>query len=176
MSKKSPKKSRLSVALVLLLVTALCVIAQEKKPESTAKTISSVTEKMQKIDGFIPLYWNASDGKMYLEISRFNQEFLHQVSLPTGVGSNPIGLDRGQPGSTKVLFFQQVGNKILLVQPNYDFRAISNNAAEKKSVEESFARSIIWGFKVEATEGDRVLVDATNFLLRDAHGVADSLR
>ena len=176
MSKKSPKTSRLSVALVLLLLTALCVIAQEKKPESTAKTISSVTEKMQKIDGFIPLYWNASDGKMYLEISRFNQEFLHQVSLPTGVGSNPIGLDRGQPGSTKVLFFQQVGNKILLVQPNYDFRAISNNAAEKKSVEESFARSIIWGFKVEATEGDRVLVDATNFLLRDAHGVADSLR
>ena len=124
----------------------------------------------------MPLYLNAEDGKIYLEISRFNQEFLYQVSLPTGVGSNPIGLDRGQLGDTKVVFFERAGNKILLIQPNYDYRALSDNAAERLSVEESFAKSVIWGFKVEAAEGGRILVDATSFLIRDAHGVADNLR
>ena len=125
MTKESPKLFRFCVVFVLILLVSFCISAQDKAP----KKISDFTEKMQKIDGYMPLYWSAADGKMYLEISRFNQEFLHQVSLPTGVGSNPIGLDRGQPGPTKVVFFQQVGNKILLVQPNYEFRALSNNPA-----------------------------------------------
>jgi predicted Zn-dependent protease len=166
----------LLVFLVLTFVSS-SAFAQDKKTEpQPKKNISAFTEKLQKINGFVPLYVNAEDGKIYLEISRFNQEFLYQVSLPTGVGSNPIGLDRGQLGDTKVVFFERAGNKILLVQPNYDFRALSDNAAERRSVEESFAKSVIWGFKVEATEGDRILVDATNFLIRDAHGVADNLR
>lgn len=168
--------SKLLAALLMIFTAAFFVSAQEKKPDAPrSRTISTAVEKLQKIDGFMPLYWNAEDGKMYLEIGRFGQEFLYQVSLSTGVGSNPIGLDRGQPGSTKVVFFERVGNKILLVQPNYSFRALSDNAAERRAVEESFARSIVWGFKIEATEGDRVLVDATSFFIRDAHGVGDRL-
>jgi predicted Zn-dependent protease len=170
--------SRFFAALLTFVVFTVFAAAQDQKsdaPPARPKTLASITEKLQKIDGFVPLYWNANDGKMYLEIARPNQEFLYQVSLSTGVGSNPIGLDRGQPGSTKVVFFERVGNKILLVQPNYAFRALSDNAAERRAVEESFARSIIWGFKVEAAEGDRVLVDATGFFMRDAHGVADRL-
>ena len=167
---------RLFYAFLALVFIPLFVAAQDKKSDAMPKkTISAATEKMQKIDGFVPLYLNAEDGKIYLEISRFNKEFLYQISLPTGVGSNPIGLDRGQLGNTKVVYFERAGNKILLVQPNYDYRALSDNAAEKRSVEESFAKSVIWGFKIEATEGDRILVDATSFLIRDAHGVADRL-
>ena len=167
---------RLFYAFLALVFIPLFIIAQDKKSDVPMKRkISDVTEKMQKIDGFVPLYLNADDGKIYLEISRFNKEFLYQVSLPTGVGSNPIGLDRGQLGNTKVVYFERAGNKILLVQPNFDYRALGNNAAEKRSVEESFAKSVIWGFKIEATEGDRILVDATSFLIRDAHGVADRL-
>lgn len=169
--------ARLIFAVFVALCSFVFIFAQEKKGDSAPKkNISAFTEKMQKIDGFIPLYLNADDGRMYLEISRFNQEFLYQVSLPTGVGSNPIGLDRGQPGDTKVIFFEREGNKVFLIQPNYDFRALSDNAAERRSVEESFARSVIWGFEIKSTEGDRVLVDATNFLIRDAHGVGDALR
>ncbi len=160
---------RILFAFLLLTVTVPFAFAQTKK------NISDFTDKLKKIEGFVPLYLNNEDGKIYLEISRFNQEFLYQVSLPTGVGSNPIGLDRGQLGSTKVVYFERAGNKILLVQPNYDFRAMGNNQAEKRSVEESFAKSVIWGFKVEASEGDKVLVDATSFFIRDAHGVADAL-
>ena len=171
--------SRLFAVLFVALAAAahvFSIVAQDKQSDSARpKTIASVTEKLQKINGFVPLYWSAEDGKMYLEIPKFNQEFLYQVSLSTGVGSNPIGLDRGQPGATKVVFFERVGNKILLVQPNYGFRALSDNQAERKAVEESFARSILWGFKIEAADGERVLVDATNFFVRDAHGVADAL-
>lgn len=168
---------RLLLVFFVLTFVSLPIFAQDQKTElQPKKNISAFTEKLQKINGFVPLYLNADDGKIYFEISRFNHEFLYQVSLPTGVGSNPIGLDRGQLGDTKVVFFERAGNKILLVQPNYDYRALSDNAAERRSVEESFAKSVIWGFKVEATEGDRILVDATNFLIRDAHGVADNLR
>jgi len=168
---------RIFQAFLVLTLFALFTFAQDKKQDAPAKkNITAFTEKLQKIDGFVPVYLNNEDGKIYLEISRFNREFLYQVSLPTGVGSNPIGLDRGQLGETKVVYFERAGNKILLVQPNYDFRALGNNQAEKRSVEESFAKSVIWGFKVEATENDRILVDATGFLIRDAHGVIDNLR
>lgn len=160
---------------ILLSILLVCVSVSVMGQATGRKTISSVVEKMQKIDGFVPLYINSDDGKIYIEISRFNNEFLYLVSLPTGVGSNPIGLDRAQLGPTRVVRFERAGNKVLLVQPNYDFRALSNNEAERKSVEESFARSVIWGFKIEAMDGDRVLIDATSFLIRDAHGVADRL-
>lgn len=161
---------RILIALLLFAATASAISAQTPPK----KTISAFTEKMQKIDGFVPLYVNSDDGKIYLEVTRFNYEFLYLVSLPTGVGSNPLGLDRGQLGTTKVVTFERAGNKVLLVQPNYDFRA-TGDAKQKKSVEESFAKSVIWGFKIEAAEGDRVLVDATGFLIRDAHGVGDRL-
>lgn len=157
----------------LLVLVCLSVVISAQTP--ARRSISSVVEKAQKIDGFIPIYFNPDDGKIYIEISKLNSEFLYLVSLPTGVGSNPIGLDRAQLGPTRIVKFERAGNKVLLVQPNYDFRALSNNAAERKSVEESFARSVIWGFKIEATDDNRVLVDATGFFIRDAHGVAETL-
>ncbi len=131
---------------------------------------------LHRIDGFMPLYWDERAGKMWMEIDRFGVDILYQVSLPAGVGSNPIGLDRGQMGNTAVVVFERVGPKVLMVQPNYRYRATTGSAAERRAVEESFARSVLWGFTVEADEGSRVLVDATAFFLRDAHGVADRLR
>lgn len=163
--------------LLVILITSLAANAQEKKrDDKQEKSIKALTSGLQRFDGFIPLFWNADEGKLLLEISRFNSELLYQVSLPTGVGSNPIGLDRGQLGDTRVVFFERVGNKVLLVEPNQRYRALSDNAAERRAVEESFASSIIWGFKVEAAEGERVLVDATSFFMRDAHGVVERLR
>ncbi len=157
---------------------ATTTITQEKdrKEKAESKTIATRVRGLQKLDGFMPLYWDAEDGKLLMEISRFNTEFLYQVSLPTGVGSNPLGLDRGQLGETHVVTFERVGPKVLMIEPNYRFRAITSDMAERRAVEESFARSVLWGFKVEATEADRVLVDATSFFVRDAHGVVERLR
>src|SRR5215207_8089830 len=164
---------RLLLLSLLLLAAHAPASAQEK---SAPKSFAQLTRGLQKLEGYFPLYYDAAEGKLLLEISRFDSEFLYQVSLPTGVGSNPLGLDRGQLGGTRVVHFERVGPKVLLVEPPQRFRAITADAAERRAVEESFARSVIWGFKVESAEGARVLVDATAFFLRDAHGVAERLR
>ncbi len=126
--------------------------------------------------GFFPIYWDANAGKIWLEINRWDKEFLYISSLPAGVGSNDLGLDRGQLGEEKVVQFERSGPKILLVQSNYGFRALSDNADERKSVGEAFARSVLWGFQADTVDGDRVLVDATGFYLRDAHEVPAAMR
>ncbi len=162
-----------AIALVLCLLASLSAAQEADKP---LPTITAKVEKLQKIDGYMPLYWQPSAGKLFMEIGRFNHELLYQVSLPAGLGSNPVGLDRGQLGDSRVVTFERVGPKVLMTQPNYSYRAISSNEAEKRAVKESFAQSVLWGFKVEAEEGDRVLVDATAFFMRDAHGVVDRLR
>jgi hypothetical protein len=160
--------------LVLLVLWGLAPAQAQNRPADN--TFAAKIANLQKIDGYLPLYWDAAQGKLLLEITRFNTEFLYQVSLPAGVGSNPIGLDRGQLGGTYVVSFERVGPKVLMMQPNYRYRALSNDEAERRAVADSFARSVLWGFKVEASEGNRVLVDATAFFLRDAHGVAERLR
>ena len=138
--------------------------------------ISEKTKSFQKMPGFFPIYWDAKGGKMFLEIDKWDQEFLYVSSLPAGVGSNDIGLDRGQLGATRIVKFQRIGPKVLLVQPNYSYRAVTSQAAERRAVEQAFAQSVIWGFKVEFEEGNRVVVDATDFFLRDAHNVGPRLQ
>ncbi|MGH9949500.1 MAG: hypothetical protein ACRD6X_20185, partial [Pyrinomonadaceae bacterium] len=78
--------NRIPIALCLLISLTIVISAQTP----TKKTFASVIEKAQKIDGYIPLYINSDEGKIFIEITRFDQEFLYLVSLPTGVGSNPI--------------------------------------------------------------------------------------
>ena len=139
-------------------------------------SIADRTAGMQKFDGYVPVYWDERTGALWLEIPRFDNEFLFSTGLAAGLGSNDIGLDRGQSGGGRVVMFQRVGPKILLVQPNQSFRSSSANAAERKAVEDSFAKSVLWGFTVAAESNGRVLVDATDFLLRDVHGAANALR
>src|SRR5258708_24070642 len=167
--------TRTLVTIGLCLLTNLAS-AQDADKTQPAKepdklpTITSKVEKLQKIDGYMPLYWQPSGGRLFMEIGRFSQEMLYQVSLPAGLGSNPVGLDRGQLGDSSVVTFERIGPKVLMTQPNYSYRAISSNEAERRAVKESFAQSVLWGFKIEAEEGGRVPVDATPFFMRDAHG------
>jgi len=134
------------------------------------------SERRAEVAGYFNLYWDVKQGKLWLEIDKWNTEFLYQSSLPAGVGSNDIGLDRGQLGATRIVRFERSGPKILLVQENLDFRAITNDASERRAVHDSFAESVLWGFTVAAEENSSVLVDATDFFLRDAHGVTNALR
>jgi hypothetical protein len=139
-------------------------------------TIADRTKDMEKSPGFLTYYWDAKAGKVWLEIDRWNQEFLYYLSLPAGIGSNDIGLDRGRLGGQRVVKFTRVGPKALLIQPNYAFRALTSDADERRAVEESFAQSVFWGFEIVEMEGDRALVDATAFFLRDAYDAAGWLR
>ena len=131
---------------------------------------------MQKIDGYFPMYWDDRTGSLWLEISRFDTDFLYTTGLAAGLGSNDLGLDRGQGGQGRLVSFQRIGPKVLLTQHNESFRSSSPNEAERKSVEDSFAKSVLWGFTVAAETNGHVLVDATDFILRDGHGAAGGLR
>jgi hypothetical protein len=138
-------------------------------------SIANLTRHATAHAGYFPFWWDDKAGKIWLEISRFDTEFLYVNSLPAGVGSNDIGLDRGQIGDSRVVKFVRSGNKILLVQPNLGYRASSPNAAERRSVAEAFAQSVLWGFTVAASEKGRYLVDFTPFLMQDAHDVSGAL-
>ena len=141
-----------------------------------SNSISEKTKNMEFHKGYFNYWWDATQGKIYLAIDKLEVPFLYVNTLPAGLGSNEIGLDRGQIGGSKIVSFQRVGKKILMTQPNYNFRAVTNDPREQKAVTESFAQSTIFSFTVEAEEGNAVLVDATPFLLRDAHGAADKIR
>src|SRR6267154_704294 len=138
-------------------------------------TIAENTAGAQKLAGYFNLYWDAKQGKLWLEIDKWGSEFLYQSGLPAGVGSNDIGLDRGQLGATRIVRFERSGPKVLLIQENLDYRAVSNDADERRAVHDSFAESALWGFTVAAEEKDHALVDATDFFLRDAHGIPAAL-
>jgi len=140
---------------------------------------NSITEKTKNLayhPGYFNYWWDAVNGKIYLAIDKLETPFLYVNSLPAGLGSNDIGLDRGQIGGSRIVYFQRVGKKVLMTQPNYNFRAVTNDPREQKAVNESFAQSILFSFNVEAEADNVILVDATSFLLRDAHGVADKIR
>ncbi len=130
---------------------------------------------VKKYEGYFTFYYDESKDKLFLEVEKLDQEFLYVHSLSEGIGSNDIGLDRGQLGGERVVKFIKAGNKLLLAQPNLDYRAITENIEEKKSVKEAFAKSILHGFKIEKTENGKYLVDATSFFMRDAHGVKERL-
>ncbi|WP_250630723.1 zinc-dependent metalloprotease [Rhodoflexus caldus] len=139
-------------------------------------SIASKTAGMKKYEGFFNFWIDEAQGKLWLEVDKWDTEFLYINSLPGGLGSNDIGLDRGQLGEERIVKFHRVGKKVLLVQPNYRYRAVTNQANEKRAVEESFAQSALWGFTAEAADGNKVLIDATDFLLRDSHKVAETIR
>lgn len=155
---------------VLLAATIAVSFAQSTNP------IAEKTKRMKLFKGFFDFYWDDSTGKVWLQINKFNSEILYQTSLPSGLGSNDVGLDRGIMGTTYIVKFTKVGNKVLMTEPNYAYRAVQGDAAEKRAVEQSFAQSTIWGFTVAAQSGDSVLVDATDFLLRDALQVSTVLQ
>ena len=167
-------KTWLNLLLVSVVLATPC--ATWGRPETTqTPTIAEKTAGAQKLAGYFNLYWDGKQGKLWLEIDKWGSEFLYQSGLPAGIGSNDIGLDRGQLGATRIVQFERSGPKVLLIQENLDYRAVSNDADERRAVHDSFAESALWGFKVEAAEKDHALVDATDFFLRDAHGIPAAL-
>jgi hypothetical protein len=145
----------------------------------SAQKLSSVVEKtkdMKKTEGFLNYYWEEPTGKIWLEIKKSDEEILYQQSLPAGLGSNDIGLDRGLLGETRVVKFSRIGRKVLMIEPNYGYRAITSDKNERKAVEQSFAQSTIWGFTIEAETDSTALVDATDFLIRDAMKAANRIK
>jgi hypothetical protein len=137
--------------------------------------IENFTTDMQHKVGFFDFYYQLETDKVFLKIDQFDQPFLFQSSMPQGIGSNDIGLDRGQLGDTRLVKFERYGNKVLLKQLNTQYRASSSNLAEQASIDEAFADSVIAGFPVVAADDNSVVVDYTDFLLSDIHQISQRL-
>ncbi|ALM07210.1 peptidase [Sediminicola sp. YIK13] len=137
---------------------------------------SEKSKNFKKFDGLFTFYYDQGNDKVYMEVSELNKEFLYVYSLSSGIGSNDLGLDRGQLGNEQVVYFKRAGNKLLLVQPNLKYRAITENSLEKKSIEQAFAKSVLFGFKIEEEKDGRFIIDMTDFLMQDVHGVALKLK
>ena len=162
------------LGLMLVLGLAACQPAPSPEPD---QSIAAFTAGMAQQPGLIPIYADPKNGKVYLQVAANNPEYLYYFSLPQGLGSNDIGLDRGQLMAldAKLVVFEDAGDKVLLRQRNTQYRAVSDNPLEQRSVDEAFASSVLWGFPLVAREGDALLLDATEFALRDSHGVARTL-
>lgn len=159
-----------SVALALFIALLGFPIVTVAAAAPSAKII----KQGQEAKGFLNLYYEESEGELYLEVNRLNQPFILVTSLPQGVGSNDIGLDRGQLGQTRMVQFERQGPYVLLKQLNTQYRANTSDAAEQRAVEEAFADSVLWQGKV--IEGKPDLVAINDLVLNDLHGVSSVLQ
>ncbi len=166
----NPMAFKIYCSIVLLL--SLEMVAQTKEIK---KFESQIIKNAKVYEGFFDFYYLESKDAIYLEVNQLENDFLLVCSLSQGIGSNDIGLDRGQLGANRVVYFKKAGNKLLLVQPNWTYRAITENRLEKQSVQEAFAKSVLYGFPIEEDYGVSFLIDITPFLMQDFHGVSQRL-
>ena len=159
------------IALACIFFVAGCVPSSSESPD-----LGSQLSGFQKYDGFVDLYWDEVGGRLILAVEQFDEPFIYQSSLARGIGSNDIGLDRGQLGTTRLVEFQRSGPRVLMMQNNLGYRADTDNPDEKQAVSESFARSVVWGFDIMDETNGVVFLDATGFATRDAHSIAATLR
>jgi len=168
MARRSPYQ------LIFILVAVLSLSLNAR-----AIILSELTESSELQSGFVDVLYDSESGKTYLKIDNLGQEFIYQTSLPSGLGSNDIGLDRGQLGNTSLVVFERAGTKLFLKQKPTAYRAVTENVKEAQAIDQAFASSVLWGFIIEdsgSNEGvDWVLVDASDFILQDIHGVGRAL-
>jgi hypothetical protein len=159
------------LALPLLSLCLMGAAAQAQAP----KTVTELTSSLAHQGGFIDLWRDIDKGRVLLSVANLNQPFMLVTSLPHGLGSNDVGLDRGQASEPKLVHFEKRGARLFLVQRNTRFIADSSNADERASVEEAFSSAVLWSGEVLASEGGRHLIDFSSYLVADRHGVAGRL-
>lgn len=160
-----------TMALASILVAALGAAAAAQP----AATLAERTKGLQRLDGFVPLYWDAGRGRVLAEVPAFDQDVLYYVSAASGAGSVELPFDRGILG-TEVIHFQRSGPRVLVVAQNQRYRAVGGTPAQVENVRDSFASSVLASLPIEADENGRVLVDASPLFLRDAADVEGRLR
>ncbi|HEY3568008.1 MAG TPA: zinc-dependent metalloprotease [Thermoanaerobaculia bacterium] len=175
-----------SLAAALLLATPSFAAPPKEAaeaPSGAPPTIAKATANYEKRAGLLTFYVDRQKGKVWLEVPAAKDKsgevasYLYQEAIATGLGSNPVGLDRGQLGDTRIVTFRRVGGRVLVEQPNLKFRALTEDPAEREAVRESFATSILWAGEITAQDPDgSALVDFTPFLVRDAHEIAAKMR
>ncbi len=164
------------------LIASLALSAPHRAAAGDLPTIAEKTHDLKRLDGLRTCWLDTREAKVYLELPQADRrgrlgEFLYLDAIRTGLGSNPVGLDRGQLGPARLVRLHLVADRVLIEQLNTQYRARTDDPAQQQAVRESFAFSVIGSAKVAARDDDgRVLIDLTAFLRRDAHGIARTLR
>jgi|CXWL01.1.fsa_nt_gi hypothetical protein len=173
----------LPVVLAASMLFASPLAAAEEPAAPGLPTIATKTKGLERREGFLGHWLDRERGKIWLELPApqgprgESLSFLYVEGITTGLGSNPIGLDRGQLGEARLVVARRVGARVLFEVPNLKFRALTADPAEAHAVAESFAPSVLWGAEIAAAEPDgRLLVDLTGFLVRDAHGIVGQMQ
>lgn len=160
--------------LTLLLLT--CVPLLLHAGEDPLPTLEAFRDGKEVRVGYFDVIIDPDTAQVFLEVPTDRGQFILQTGLARGLGSNDIGLDRGQLGDTKLVSFSRVGRKSLLIEENTDYRAVTDNAAEALAAEEAFARSTIWGFRVVAADNDGYVIDYTDYLVSDSYHIRANLK
>ncbi len=160
----------------LIPVALICALVAPPIRGQEVPDLSEKTQGLEARSGLFTVYWDDAGGRVWLEIRDFGNDFLYLESLPYGLGSNDIGLDRGQLGDRLIVRFERYGPRVVLVAPNMKYRTPGAPSAEARSVRQAFADGVVWSFEVAAESDGAVLVDATDFIVRDAHGVVSQLK
>lgn len=168
--------------IVLLFNLAAGTVPAADESREPVPNIADITRDLAHHQGLLTFHLDSGRGRLWLEVPPAPEpadglQFLYVEGLTIGLGSNPIGLDRGQIGPARLVALRRVGGRLLVEEINLKYRARSDDTAERAAVRESFARSVLWGGPIAAEDPDgRILVDFTSFLVRDAHGSAATLR
>lgn len=160
----------------IVLALAAAGVSAESVDDRPVPSIETFTESFTQHQGYFDLWWDARAGKVWMRVDRFDEPLLYVTALASGVGSNDIGLDRGRLGKSRIVQFRRTGNRVLLVEPNLDFRADSDNPGERRAVRDAFAESVLAGLPIGAISGDRVLVDLSPLVAADAMGIPPWLK
>lgn len=167
-----------AVLAVLVMATAGAQPVSPANKTGAGADFAAATQGLQHIGGFFDVYRDNAKGRVLLGVHAFEQPFLMTSSLPWALGSNDVGLDRGQSSESHLVEFRRVGARVLLVEDNTKFRAVSNNADEALSVRQAFAESVLWAGDISGERkgaNAEVLVDVSSLLVSDRHGIAQRL-
>jgi len=168
--------TRVKLAMVVLFIFSFGLNAQKKVNKNKDFTNTSLLDNTELYNGFFNFNYHSQKDQLFLSVDKLDQEFLYVNSLSQGIGSNDIGLDRGQLGNKRIVYFTKTGNKLFLVQPNLKYRSTSDNPQEKRSIKEAFAKSVLYSFPIEERINGSYIINLTPFLLEDAHGVSKRLK
>ena len=168
--------TRVKLAIAILFIFSFGLNAQKKGDKNKHLINTSLLDNTELYTGFFNFNYHSQKDQLFLSVDKLDQEFLYVNSLSQGIGSNDIGLDRGQLGNERIVYFTKTGNKLLMVQPNLKYRSTSDNPLEQRSIKEAFAKSVLYSFPIEERINGSYIINLTSFLLEDAHGVSKRLK
>ncbi|WP_417490459.1 zinc-dependent metalloprotease [Maricaulis sp.] len=168
--------NRLAAGLTIALMVASAPAAWSRvQTPGYAET----TADLSRLEGLFTVHVDEGDGRILAELTPQDDGSLGRVIytawLASGLGSNPVGLDRGLGADSQILRFFRVNDHVFAEFENNRYQALGAEAPERQATEQSFARSIVWSSEIVAEQDGRVLVDLSGFLTRDPIGAVGQL-